>query len=83
MSNFNLWYDINKNALNHLFSKLIEISKSYGIIIIENNVSYNNFIKMMYYESSKKVIDKNLYPEFFYKKYNNNGYQNYKILNIS
>ena len=35
---------------------------------------------MMYNESSKEVIDKNMYPNFFYKKYNKNGYEKYKIL---
>jgi len=83
MHNFDLWYKKNKNVLIHLYYILIDISKSYNIIIIDNNNSYNNFLEMMYNESSKMVIDKILYPEFFYKRYNNDKYQNYKILNIN
>ena len=81
MSEFDFWYNTNKHALDELYYKLIYISNSYSIIIIDNNKSYNNFLKMIYNESSKKVIDKKLYPEYFYKRYNN-GYQKYKILNI-
>ena len=83
MYDFNLWYKINKNALNHLYYELINISKNYNIIIIDDNNSYNNYLEMMYNESSKRVINKTLYPEFFYKRYNSNGYQNYKILKIN
>jgi len=83
MHDFDLWYKKNKNALIHLYYILIDISKSYNIILIDDNNSYNNFLEMMYNESSKMVIDKILYPEFFYKKYNNNSYKNYKILNIN
>lgn len=66
--NINYWYTKNKNALDYLFSDLINISKTYGIIIQENNQSYNNYIKMMYYESNKEIIDKTLYPELFNNK---------------
>ena len=83
MHDFDSWYKTNKNALIHLYHILIDISKSYNIIIIDNNNSYNNFLEMMYNESSKMVIDKILYPEFFYKRYNSNGCENYKILNIN
>lgn len=83
MHDFDLWYKKNKNVLIHLYYILIDISKSYNIIIIDNNNSYNNFLYMMYNESSKKVIDKILYPEFFYKRYNSKEYHNYKILNIN
>ena len=56
MSEFDFWYNTNKHALDELYYKLIFISKSYSIIIIDNDKSYNNFLIMMYNESSKKVI---------------------------
>ena len=76
------WYKQNKEALDYLFNDLINISKTYGIIIKENNESYNNYIKMMYYESNKEIIDKKLYPEIFNKKIlNNDILDKYLILN--
>lgn len=81
MSDFNHWFKINKNALEHLYHHLIDISLSYGIKLIDNQDTINNFIYMMYNESSKRVINKELYPEFFYKKFNSRGYEEYKILN--
>jgi hypothetical protein len=80
MHNFDLWYKMNENILTYLYYELMNISKSYNIILIDDNNSYNNFLTMMYNESSKEIIDKNMYPDFFYKKYNKNGYQKYKIL---
>jgi hypothetical protein len=80
MHNFDLWYKMNENILTYLYYELMNISKSYSIILIDDNNSYNNFLTMMYNESSKELIDKNMYPEFFYKKYNKNGYEKYKIL---
>ena len=80
--NINYWYSKNKNALDYLFSDLINISKTYGIIIKENNESYNNYIRMMYYESNKEIIDKTLYPELFKNKLlNNDILDKYIILN--
>jgi hypothetical protein len=83
MNDFNTWYKINKNVLKHLYYELINISKDNDIIIINNNKTYNNFLKMMYYESSKKVINKIEFPEYFYNRYNSKGYEKYKILNIN
>jgi len=80
MHNFDVWYKMNENILTYLYYELINISKRYSIILIDDNNSYNNFLTMMYNESSKELIDKNMYPEFFYKKYNKNGYEKYKIL---
>ena len=65
MDKFNIWYEINKNALAHLYFKLIKISKSHGIKIINNQESMDDFIYMMYNESSKKIINYELYPEYF------------------
>jgi hypothetical protein len=65
MTEFNIWYEINKNALAHLYFKLIKISKSHGIKIINKQESMNDFIYMMYNESSKQIINPELYPEYF------------------
>jgi hypothetical protein len=81
MYDLKTWYETNKNVLNHLYKELIYISNNYGIAIINDKYSYTNFIKMMYRQSSKTIINKIMYPEFFYKKYNSNGYEKYRILN--
>jgi len=65
MVEFTLWYEINKNALEHLYYKLIEISNEHGIQIIKRQSTVNDFIYMMYNESSKQIIDEELYPEYF------------------
>jgi hypothetical protein len=78
---FDNWYNMNKGALKHLYFNLIETSNTYGIQIIENQKSINNFIVMMYNESNGETINKKVFPEYFNIKYNNNGYQEYKILN--
>lgn len=78
---FKLWFKINKNALNVLYKDLHKICLSYNIILYNNEDTYNNYIRMMFNESNKILIDKKLYPEYFNLKFNSNGYQNYKIIN--
>lgn len=63
--NINNWYKINNNALDELYYELIYISESYGIYIIDNDKSYNDFIYMMYKESNKTVIDRTTFSEYF------------------
>jgi len=65
MSYFHYWYENNIGALEHLYDELIKLSKSYGINIIDNQQTINNFIKMMYNESDGQIIKKNLFPEYF------------------
>jgi len=77
----NYWYKKNKGVLNYLFYKLIEISKTNGITIKDTDNSFNNFIDMMYHQSDKEIIDKNMYPEIYCKKYNNETLDEYIILN--
>ena len=64
-NNINNWYKINNNVLDELYYELIFISKSYGIEIIDNDKSYNDFIYMMYKESDKTVINRNEFSEYF------------------
>ena len=70
----------NKYALNYLFQKLINISNYYNYKLINSDDTYENFIYMMYHESNKDVINKNLYPEFFPSKFHSKGYEKYQIL---
>jgi hypothetical protein len=74
------WFYYNKNALEKLYYSLLKLSESYGILLKDNEDTINYFIIMMYNESDKTIIDKNLFPEYFNIKYNRNGYEKYKIL---
>ena len=78
--NFEIWFKKNGNALEKLYYSLLVLSKSYGILLKDNDNTLNNFILMMYYESDKTVIDENLFPEYFNVKYNSIGYEKYRIL---
>jgi hypothetical protein len=78
--NFEIWLSKNRHALEKLYYSLISLSKSYGIILKDDNTTINNFIIMMYYESDKTIIDRNLFPEYFNVKYNRSGYEKYRIL---
>ena len=65
MEDFNLWYKTNKNALGHLYFKLINMANLYGIQLNNTQRAKDDFICMMYHESSKQLINKKLYSEFF------------------
>jgi len=80
MTSFVNWYKINKNALKYLFVELKNTCSSYGIILRKNKNTFDNFLLMMYHESNKDIINKDLYPEFFNTKLNSTGYQEYLIL---
>ena len=59
------WFYKNQELLECLYNTLIHMSKSYGIKIIENQNSINDFITMMYNESGHYyILPRNLYPEF-------------------
>jgi hypothetical protein len=62
---FEEWYNENLNALKELYFILLLISKYHGITLIENQYTINNFLKMMYYESSKDIITFEKFPEYF------------------
>lgn len=61
----NSWYKINNNVLDELYYELLTISHSYGIQIIDNDKSYNDFIYMMYKKSNKTVINRTEFSEYF------------------
>lgn len=45
------WYINYENDIKNLFTELLGISESNGIIIDDNNENFNTFIIMMYNES--------------------------------
>ncbi len=53
---FEDWQYANEKILNNLYDILVDISKSHGINIIQNDQSYNYFLKMMYLQSTKEII---------------------------
>jgi hypothetical protein len=71
MSYFDNWWEHNSDVLENLYYELIYIAKTHGIKIINNQTTINSFIKMMYYESTKELVDYNLYPEFIRKHESN------------
>ena len=59
------WFYKNQELLECLYNTLIHMSKSYGIKIIDNQYSVNDFISMMYIESCHiYILPRNLYHEF-------------------
>ena len=64
---FNKWFNVNKNALEHLYYKLINMAELYNIHINNTQNSKDDFITMMYKESSGELLDEILYSEFFIK----------------
>jgi hypothetical protein len=65
MISFENWYNSNMKVLKHLYETLVKICSLHDIQLIKNNESFNNFLYMMYNESTKEILDKNLYPEYF------------------
>lgn len=80
MSKFYSWYKINKNALEFLYMRLLIISNINGIKLKDDSTCINNFIIMMYNESNKELIDKDLHPDFFKNRFYTENYEKYKIL---
>lgn len=82
MVEFNEWKNKNKHVLIHLYNNLYIIAKKYNINIINNDITYNNFLKMMYNESSKEVISRELFPEYRDIFYHSKGFENYNVFDI-
>ena len=59
MIDIKTWFQLNKKDLEYLYYKLIYISKAYGINIINNQSSIDEFICMMYNLSDKYIYDEN------------------------
>jgi len=80
MTSFDFWLKKNIFILDHLYFSLITVSKKAGIIIIDSEDVYENFLIMMYNESNQKIVDKDDFPDLYYKMYNSRGYEKYKII---
>lgn len=68
MYSFDEWFNYNKPVLDHLFIKLYLTCEEYGIHLTNDEESYKNFYLMMYNESTKEIVDRELYSEFFHQK---------------
>jgi len=55
------WSSVNTKALKYVHTILIKICNYYGIQLINDKDSYNCYLKMMYNESSKVLLDPELY----------------------
>ena len=59
------WFYKNQELLEFLYNSLLNMSKTYGINIIDNQNAVNDFITMMYNESGHVyILPKNQYPDF-------------------
>jgi len=59
------WFYKNQELLEFLYNSLLNMSKSYGINIIDNQNAVNDFITMMYNESNHTyILPRNCYPDF-------------------
>jgi hypothetical protein len=47
---FRDWYNENKSDLKECFRELVIISRSYGIDLITDSESFEDYIEMMWYE---------------------------------
>jgi hypothetical protein len=65
MVEFNKWCNKNEIVLKYLYYKLLSICDDYNLKLIDNEKCYENYLKMMYNSSSKSIIDKTLFPEFY------------------
>ena len=60
MDNFDNWFKMNKNALEHLYNKLLIISERHGYKLYRDQNTMNDFIIMMYEELFEELKSKNL-----------------------
>jgi len=82
MLDFNEWFNQNKYVLEYLYNRLCILSNKYKIHIIDTENTYNNFLEMMYHSSSKQVISRDLFPEYYDVHYHSDGHEKYKVFNI-
>jgi len=60
-NNIEFWFKHNKHLLEHLYYYLIELCSKNKIKLVPSKELSNNFIRMMYNESLKTIVDKELY----------------------
>jgi len=82
MADFDEWSKKNKHVLKSVYYKLLVLSNKYKIYMINDANTYNNFLKMMYHSSSKQVISRDLFPEYYDIHYHSPGSEKYKVFDI-
>jgi hypothetical protein len=82
MVEFSEWNYQNKHILRYLYAKLLILSNKHKIQIINSENTYNNFLKMMYHSSSKKILSRELFPEYYDIYYHANGSEEYKTFDL-
>ena len=65
MVEYSLWCKKNEVILEHLYYTLLNICYKNKFVINNNEKCYNYFLKMMYNQSNKIIIDKELFSEYF------------------
>ena len=51
MTDFEDWYEKNKDELKLAYDELIKLSSEYGIELVDSTNTYAEFIRMMFQES--------------------------------
>ena len=72
--NINIWEKYNSIILEELYNVLLNLSSDHGLLLINDENTYDNFINMMYNESDKTIIDYNLFPEYNIEKEKEHDY---------
>lgn len=65
MVEYSLWCKKNEVILEYLYYTLLNICHKNKFVINDNEKCYNYFLKMMYNQSNKIIIDKELFSEYF------------------
>ena len=65
MVEYSIWYEKNDEVLQHLYYTLLNICYKNNFNINDNEKCYNYFLKMMYNQSHKTIINKKLFSEYF------------------
>lgn len=74
MVEYSIWCKKNEFILNHLYYKLLNICYKNKFNINDNEKCYNYFLKMMYNQSNKTIINKELFSEYFEMSYLDENY---------
>ena len=64
---YKLWLNHNKDVLEFLYNKFLDICEEKNFKIIEDDSTESDFYKMMYEESTGELMDKNYFSDFFKK----------------
>ena len=65
MVEYSIWCEKNDEVLQYLYYTLLNICHKNNFNINDNEKCYNYFLKMMYNQSYKTIINKKLFSEYF------------------